>query len=261
MSSYDGGPVPRREVIGVFGGSGFYEFLSGGSPSPVPTPYGPPAADPMVGTVEGFDVVFIPRHGRDHQFPPHKVPYRANVDAMRTLGVDRIVGPSAVGSLQLDYQPGHFAVPDQIIDRTWGREHTFYDGPDVEHLSYADPYHPNMRALAVEAMRATGATVHDGGTVVVIQGPRFSTRAESKWFASHGWELVNMTQIPEASLSAEAGIPYVNISVITDYDVGVDGGAPVTHEEVLKRFEESSATLQDGIRKMIPALAAADLTL
>ncbi len=260
MWSYDEDPVPRRDVIGVFGGSGFYEFLSDASPSPVPTPFGPPSADPMVGTVAGIDVVFIPRHGRDHQFPPHKVPYRANVDAMRTLGVDRIVGPSAAGSLQLDYEPGHFAVPDQIIDRTWGRQHTFFDGPEVEHLSYADPYHPHMRLLAIEAMRATGVTVHDGGTVVVIQGPRFSTRAESKWFASHGWELVNMTQVPEASLSAEAGIPYVNISVITDYDVGVDGGDPVTHEEVLKRFKESSATLQDGIRKMIPALAAANMS-
>ncbi len=247
-------------MIGVFGGSGFYEFLDDASPAPVPTPYGPPAADPMLGTVEGAEVVFIPRHGRQHQFPPHKVPYRANVHAMRTLGVDRIIGPSAVGSLQLDYEPGHFAVPDQLLDRTWGREHTFYDGPDIEHLSYADPYHEGMRSLAVDGMRATGATVHDGGTVVIIQGPRFSTRAESKWFASNGWELVNMTQIPEASLSAEAGIPYVNISLITDYDVGVDGGAPVTHEEVLKRFEESSAILQDGIRNMIPALDAADLT-
>jgi len=255
-----GEPIPRSDVIGVFGGSGFYEFLSNASPNPVLGPYGAPAADPMVGTVEGIDVAFIPRHGRDHEFPPHRVPYRANVDAMRSLGVDRIVGPTAVGSLQPTYEPGHFAVPDQIVDRTWGREHTFYDGPDVEHLSYADPYHPEMRSLAIEAMRATGATVHDGGTVVAIQGPRFSTRAESRWFASIGWAFVGMTQVPEAPLSAEAGIPYVNISVITDYDVGVDGGSPVTHDEVLKRFAESSTTLQDGIRRMLPALAAADLS-
>ncbi len=247
-------------MIGVFGGSGFYEFLDDASPSPIPTPYGPPAADPMVGTVEDTEVVFIPRHGRQHQFAPHTVPYRANVHAMRTLGVDRIIGPSAVGSLHLDYEPGHFAVPDQLVDRTWGREHTFFDGPDIEHLSFADPYHAELRSIAVEGMRATGATVHDGGTVVIIQGPRFSTRAESKWFASNGWELVNMTQIPEASLSREAGIPYVSIAVITDYDVGVDGGAAVTHEEVLKRFEESSATLQEGIRRMLAPLAAAGLS-
>lgn len=247
-------------MIGVFGGSGFYEFLDDASATMVPSLYGPPAADPTVGTVDGVEVAFVPRHGRDHQFPPHKVPFRANVDVMRTLGVDRIIGPSAVGSLQLDYEPGHFAVPDQLVDRTWGREHTFYDGPDVQHLSYADPYHPVMRSLAIEAMRATGATVHDGGTVVVIQGPRFSTRAESKWFASNGWELVNMTQIPEASLAAEAGIPYVNISVVTDYDVGVDGGTPVTHDEVLRRFDESSATLQEGIRQMLAPLAGAELS-
>lgn len=246
-------------MIGVFGGSGFYEFLDDATATPVPTPYGAPAADPMVGTVDGIEVVFIPRHGREHQFPPHKVPFRANVHAMRTLGVDRIIGPTAVGSLQPNFEPGHFAVPDQIVDRTSGREYTFYDGPEVEHLSFADPYHPAMRTIAIDGMRATGSTVHDGGTVVVIQGPRFSTRAESKWFSSLGWELINMTQIPEASLSAEAGIPYVNISVITDYDVGVVGGTPVTHEEVIRMFGESAATLQEGIRNMLAPLAAASL--
>ncbi len=246
-------------VIGVFGGSGFYEFIDGATPSPVATAYGSPAAVPVVGTVAGHDVAFIPRHGAGHRFPPHLVPYRANVWAMRLLGVDRIVAPTAVGSLDPAMEPGHFAVPDQIVDRTWGREWTFVEGPEVHHLSFADPYDATMRQIALEGMRSTGATVHDGGTLVVIQGPRFSTRAESASYAAAGWHLINMTQMPEASLAAEAGIAYVNVSVITDYDVGIDGGAPVTHEEVLRRFGESLDTLKTGIAAMVPALAAATL--
>ncbi len=246
-------------MIGVFGGSGFYEFLDEATAVPTPTPYGRPAADPLVGTIDGIELVFIPRHGRNHEFPPHLVPYRANIDAMRTLGVNRIVGPAAVGSLDLGFEPGSFAVPDQLVDRTWGREHTFYDGPDVEHLSFADPYHPEMRRLAAEAMRSTGATVHEGGTVVVIQGPRFSSRAESAFYAAQGWELINMTQAPEAALAGEAGIPYVNISVITDYDVGVDGSPPVTHDEVLRRFAEASETLRLGMAALMAPLSKLDL--
>jgi 5'-methylthioadenosine phosphorylase len=243
----------------VFGGSGFYEFLDEAAAVPSPTPYGRPAADPLVGTVGGVEVAFIPRHGRNHEFAPHLVPYRANVAAMSALGVDRIVGPSAVGSLDLAIEPGSFAVPDQLVDRTWDRGHTFHEGPDVEHLSFADPYHPEMRRLALEAMRATGATVHDGGTVVVIQGPRFSTRAESAFYAAQGWQLINMTQAPEAALAAEAGIAYVSISVITDYDVGVDGSPPVTHEEVLTRFAAAAETLRSGITALVAPLGNLDL--
>ena len=246
-------------MIGVFGGSGFYEFLEDAVATPVPGPHGSPAAVPSVGTVGGVEVAFIPRHGPSHEFPPHLVPYRANVDAMRALGVDRIVAATAVGSLSAGLAPGDFAVPDQIVDRTWGREHTFNTGPDVHHISFADPYHTGMRRLAIDAMRSTGATVHDGGTVVVVQGPRFSTRAESRSFVAAGWSLINMTQMPEAALAAEAGIAYVNVSVITDYDVGVDGGEPVTHEQVLERFARSSETLRRGIEALIEPLAAADL--
>jgi len=252
-----GGPA----VIGVFGGSGFYGFLHGTIPHPVTTPYGAPSEVPVVGEVDGIPVAFIPRHGARHQFPPHLIPVRANVWAMRQLGVDRIVSPAAVGSLKRDFAPGHFVIPDQIVDRTWGREHTFFDGADVQHLSFADPYHPEMRAIACDAMKQTGATVHDGGTVVVIQGPRFSTRAESASYAASGFELINMTQMPEAALCAEAGIGFVGIAVVTDYDVGLDGVAPVMHAEVLARFAESIGTLQQGIREMLPALAALDLDL
>ena len=246
-------------MIGVFGGSGFYEFLHDSRPAPVATPYGPPAAVPVIGTVEGIEVAFIPRHGREHQFPPHLVPYRANVWAMKLLGVDRIIASTAVGSLDAAWKPGHFAVPDQIVDRTWGRESTFFDGPEVRHASFADPYDATMRAIAVTGIRSTGAVVHDGGTVVVVHGPRFSTRAESASYAAAGWQLINMTQMPEAVLAAEAGICFVNVSVITDYDVGIAGGAPVTHEEVLRRFGESVETLKAGIAAMVPALASADL--
>jgi len=246
-------------LIGVFGGSGFYEFLQDSRPAPVATPYGSPAEVPVIGTVAGVEVAFIPRHGREHQFPPHLVPYRANVWAMKLLGVDRIIAPTAVGSLDVAWKPGHFAVPDQIVDRTWGRQSTFFDGPEVRHASFADPYDATMRALAVAGIRSTGAVVHDGGTVVVVQGPRFSTRAESASYAASGWQLINMTQMPEAVLAAEAGICFVNVSVITDYDVGIAGAAPVTHEEVLHRFGESVETLKAGIATMVPALAAADL--
>lgn len=246
-------------MIGIFGGSGFYELLGETRPAPVATPYGAPAETPLIGSIGGIDVAFIPRHGRLHQFPPHLVPYRANLWAMRLLGVDRIIAPTAAGSLTAEWAPGHFAVPEQIVDRTWGRPATFFEGPEVKHASFADPYEPTMRSIAVDAMRSTGATVHDGGTVVVIQGPRFSTRAESASYAAAGWELVNMTQMPEAVLAAEAGICFVNVSVITDYDVGAAGTAPVTQDEVLRRFAESMTTLQQGIAAMVPALARAEL--
>jgi 5'-methylthioadenosine phosphorylase len=243
-------------MIGVLGGSGFYEFFDAPDPRPVATPYGAPAETAVVGEVAGVEVVFIPRHGADHRFPPHLIPYRANIWAMKELGVDRIVSATAVGSLRIDIAPGDFAVPDQIVDRTWGRPSTFHEGPEVHHLSFADPFHTDLRKVALEGMRSTGATTHDGGTVVVVQGPRFSTRAESASFVASGWELISMTQMPEAALAAEAGIAYVNVSVVTDHDVGIGDSPPVTHEEVLRRFAESVGTLKAGLRAMLPELAA-----
>lgn len=243
-------------MIGVFGGSGFYEFLENPHEVEVETPYGAPAAPLMVGTVAGTDVTFLPRHGVDHQFPAHRVPYRANVWAMKDLGVSCVIGPSAVGSLQRHVAPGSFVVCDQQYDSTKGRAGTFYDGPELVHLSFADPYCEDLRTIALDSLSEVGATAHDGGTVVVIEGPRFSTRAESAFFSAQGWEVINMTQAPEVQLCRELDMCYVNISVVTDYDVGVAGDVPpVTHEEVLRQFDASVDTLKAAVRNMIPACA------
>ena len=245
----------KPNVIGVFGGSGFYELLEDASEVTVETPYGSPSAPYMVGSVEGVDVAFLPRHGVKHEYPPHVVNFRANVWGMRTLGVDCIVGPTAVGSLKEAYEPGHFAVPDQLFDYTHGRARTFHDGPEAVHLSFADPYCEELRGLALASLENAGATAHDGATMVVIQGPRFSTRAESAFFAGQGWELIGMTQEPEVPLSRELDMCYVNISVITDYDVGVAGERPpVTHEEVLEQFAASLDTLRGAVLELIPAI-------
>jgi 5'-methylthioadenosine phosphorylase len=240
--------------IGVFGGSGFYSFLDGVETADIETPYGSPSAPPVVGDVGGRRVAFIPRHGRRHEFPPHRVPYRANAWAMKELGVERILGPCAVGSLQRHVKPGDFAVCDQLVDRTRSRASTFYDGPETTHVSFADPYCPTMREIAVASARALGVEVHDGGTVVVIEGPRFSTRAESAWFASAGWEIINMTQYPEALLARELEICYANVSLVTDYDVGVEDTPPVTHEEVIRVFTANNERLRDLLFAVIPEL-------
>ena len=240
--------------VGVFGGSGFYAFLEDVETVDVDTPYGRPSAPPVVGEVGGRRVAFIPRHGVKHEFPPQEIPYRANVWAMRELGVTRIVGPCAAGSLQPAVKPGDFVVCDQIVDRTRTRSNTFYDGPVTTHISFADPYCPTMRHVAVAKARAQGISVHGTGTVVVIEGPRFSTRAESAWFAAQGWEVINMTQYPEALLARELELCYANVSLITDWDVGVAGTPPVTHDEVIRVFTENNEKLRDLLFAIIPAL-------
>ncbi len=243
-------------MIGVFGGSGFYDFLDDPQRVAVDTPYGLPSAEFAVGSFEGVDVAFLPRHGVDHQFPAHRVPFRANAWAMKELGVDRVIAPCAAGSLQMHIKPGHFVVSDQLVDRTWGRTNTFFDGPETRHLGFADPYCSELRPLAIEACRSAEAETHDGGTVVVIQGPRFSTRAESADFARSGWDIINMTQAPEAQLIRELGLCYVNIAVVTDYDTGVQGKIePVTHAAVLEQFNTSLGTLRDALAVLIPPSA------
>lgn len=249
-------PPGMRNMIGVFGGSGFYDFLDDPQRVAVDTPYGLPSADFAVGSFDGVDVAFLPRHGVDHQFPAHRVPFRANAWAMKELGVDRVIAPCAAGSLQRHIKPGHFVISNQLVDRTWGRANTFFDGPETVHLSFADPYCLELRPAALEACRLTGAESHDGGTVVVIQGPRFSTRAESAEFARSGWDIINMTQAPEAQLIRELGLCYVNIAVVTDYDTGVEGEIePVTHAAVLEQFRTSLGTLRDVLALLIPLAA------
>ena len=242
--------------VGVFGGSGFYSFLEGVEEVEVKTPYGAPSAVLSVGEVGGRRVAFLPRHGRKHEHPPHRVPYRANVWAMRELGVQRIIGPCAAGSLQPNVKPGGFVVCDQLVDRTSGRADTFYDGPETTHVSFAEPYCPEMREVAIAEGRSQSIDLHDRGTVVVVQGPRFSTRSESAFYRRQGWEVINMTQYPEAILARELELCFLNVSLITDYDVGVEGEdvEPVSHEMVVKVFEENNAKLRDLLFRVIPAL-------
>jgi 5'-methylthioadenosine phosphorylase len=243
-------------MIGIFGGSGFYDFLEDAEEVLPETPYGKPAGAIRVGKYAGHDVAFLPRHGPNHEFPPHRVPFRANVWALKELGVETVIGPCAVGSLQLEVKPGDFVVADQLFDRTTGRDTTFFDGPELRHLSFADPFCEDLRGLAIQAVEEAGVAVHPRGTNVIIQGPRFSTRSESRFFASQGFEIINMTQIPEVPLCRELDMCYVNISVVTDYDVGVAGEIePVTHEQVLEAFEASIGKLREAIAILIPAAA------
>ena len=200
-------------VIGVIGGSGLYELFAAERTVEPETPYGPASAPIALATIAGVPTAFLPRHGLEHQFPPHRVPYRANLWALRSVGVTRIVAPCAAGSLRPDLPPGTFVVCDQFVDRTTSRAHTFFDGPDVRHVSAADPYCADLRATLLAAGGELGLPMRDGGTVVVIEGPRFSTRAESAWFRSMGWDLVNMTAYPEGWLARELGLCYANLSL------------------------------------------------
>jgi 5'-methylthioadenosine phosphorylase len=241
--------------IGVIGGSGFYSFLEDVRRVDVQTPYGDPSGPITIGEVAGRQVAFLARHGEHHQLPPHRVPYRANLWALKELGVERVLGPCAVGSLQPGVKPGDFVVCDQLVDRTSGRASTFYDGPETTHISFADPYCETMREVTLAKAQAAELSVHDRGTVVVIEGPRFSTRAESRFYSSNGWEVINMTQHPEAPLARELELCYANISLVTDYDVGVSGVTEaVSHEEVIRVFTENIGRLRDLLMSVIGAL-------
>ena len=251
-------PAAQRAQVGVFGGSGFYQLLEHVELVELETPYGPPSAPLALGRIGDLTVAFLPRHGQQHQFPPHAINYRANVWAMAALGVERILAPTAAGSLQPHIAPGDFVICDQFVDRTWGRPSTYFDGPRTVHVAAAEPYCPDLRQLAVTTAREMGIRVHERGTVVVVQGPRFSTRAESRWFSSMGWEVVNMTQAPEAILARELEICYVNISLITDWDVGLEGHPdikPVSVEEVLRVLKDNNERVRELIFTMIPKLS------
>ncbi|MGI9119104.1 MAG: S-methyl-5'-thioadenosine phosphorylase [Acidimicrobiales bacterium] len=234
-------------ALGVFGGSGFYRFLDEVEQVRLDTPYGAPSAPVTVGQVGGRRIAFLPRHGVDHELPPHRINYRANLWAFHSLGVRRVLGPCAAGSLQPQVHPGDFVVCDQLVDRTWGRPGTFFDGPAANHITFSDPYCPELRHALLAAAVSCEAPAIDGGTVVVVQGPRFSTRAESRWHRAQGWDVVNMTQCPEAVLARELGMCYATLAVITDYDTGLDdvaGVEPVTQEAVYALFDENLGRLR-----------------
>jgi 5'-methylthioadenosine phosphorylase len=244
--------LAERAEIGVFGGSGFYSLLDDVREIKVDTPYGPPSDSFFLASVGGRDVAFLPRHGRRHTIPPHAINYRANVWAMRSLGVKAVISPCAAGSLQVDVKPGDFVVCDQLVDRTRGRIDTFYDGPIVTHLSSADIYDPELRRIALEVCREHGIDVHERGTIVIINGPRFSTKSESKWFIDAGWEVISMTQYPEAYLCRELGMAVVNIALITDYDGGViEGTEAVDARSVLEVFAANAERIQKVVLEMI----------
>ena len=244
---------PRAE-IGVFGGSGFYKFFKGAEEVAVRTPYGKPSGSVTISEVEGKAVAFIPRHGVHHEYPPHAVPYRANVFAFKQLGAKRVIAPNAVGSLKADIEPGDLVFCDQFVNFTTGRNDTYFDGPETTHVGMAEPYCPQMREVAVEAAERMGVKHHAEGTVVVIQGPRFSTMAESRFFAKQGWDVINMTQYPEVVLAREQELCYLNISLATDYDAGLEGDPsvkPVSHEEVIRVFNSKMDTLRKLIVEVI----------
>jgi 5'-methylthioadenosine phosphorylase len=240
------------EATGVIGGSGFYSLLDEAEPRTVETPYGPPSGPLTLGTLAGRRVAFVPRHGADHRFAPHVVPYRANLWALRSVGVRQVVSLSAVGSLTTALPTGTLVVPDQLADRTAGRPHTYFgDGTGVGHASFADPYCPRGRAAAV-----TGEEVHDGGTLVVINGPRFSSRAESLEYQSHGWSIIGMTAMPEAGLARELALCYTTLALVTDLDAGVEAGTGVTHAEVLETFAANLPRLRALLVRTLERLPA-----
>jgi 5'-methylthioadenosine phosphorylase len=246
---------PTAEIA-VIGGSGFYKFLEDVREVPVHTPYGPPSAPVAIGQIGDRTVAFLPRHGQHHEHPPHRVNSRANLWALRRLGVRRLVGPFAAGSLRPDIRPGELVICDQLVDRTRGRPDTFFDGPVLSHVSFADPYCPELGAVLAQAAADTGAVAHRTGTVVVVQGPRFSTRAESRWFRSAGWDLVNMTQYPEVVLARELGICYGGLAQITDYDTGLEGDASIEAVTMDAAFAVLEASVEQTRQLLMAAIPA-----
>lgn len=245
-------------MLGIIGGSGFNKFLDQAEEKKIQTPYGEPSSSLMVGEYQSKKIAFLARHGLGHTIPPHKINYRANLWALKEVGVTRIIGPCAVGSLQPAVKPGDFLIIDQFVDRTWGRADTFYEGPRVAHVSPAEPYCPELRRLAIDSCQKLGIPVHHRGTVVVINGPRYSTKAESRWFSQMGWEIINMTQYPEVMLARELAMCYVGIALVTDYDVGLEGREdvkPVDSQLVLRIFKENNEKLMGLLFEMVSSLS------
>jgi 5'-methylthioadenosine phosphorylase len=273
----------KTATIGVIGGSGLYELFEPGTADEVdvPTPFGPTSSPISIGTMSGRRVAFLTRHGREHSVAPHRIEHRANLWALRSLGVRAVVSSSAVGGLHPDYAPGTFVVTDQLIDRTWGRADTYFED-EVQHLSFADPFDPVLRRAAIDAVAALDVPFRPTGTCVVIQGPRFSSRAESVWMREAGGHTINMTMSPEVPLAAELGIGTVNLSFVTDADAGLapitddttgtgtgtgteTGGttgtgstaaaeAPVTHQAVMDRLARANQVIVRAIGSIVASI-------
>lgn len=235
--------------VGVIGGSGLYSLLDEPELVEVETPYGRPSAPVATGSMGGADVAFLPRHGTRHEYAPHRINYRANLWALRSVGVREVLAPCAVGSLHPELGPGRFVVPDQLLDRTTGRERSMFD--EAMHVSFADPYCARGRATVLGAAGRLGLAPADGGTLVVIDGPRFSTRAESRANAAMGGRIVGMTGMPEAVLARESELCYTAIALVTDHDAGFETGSGVTQQEV---FEVFAAGLDDLRRLLVESV-------
>ncbi len=247
--------LPNDVEIGVFGGTGFYSLLENAIEYKIETPYGAPSDKVTVGFLNERKVAFLPRHAKDHSIPPHRIPYLANAYAFKHLGIRRVIAPSACGSLQAEIRPGDFVVSDQFVDRTRGRQDTFYNGPIVTHISGGEPYCPQIRELACQQIESLGIGLHRRGTCLVVQGPRFSTTAESRFFTACGWHTINMTQYPEVVLARELEMCYVNIALVTDYDAGVvapPGTAPANTGEIVAVLKKNN----DNVRKVIQRMVA-----
>lgn len=241
--------MPDKITLAVIGGSGLYNMagLANIEEKHVSTPFGPPSDPVVVGELNGQRIAFLARHGRGHRFTPSEVNYRANIYSLKVLGVERIVAISACGSLREDYAPGHIVIPDQIYDNTKGRERTFFGHGLVAHAGVADPFCPDLSAELFDAVTSTGATVHKGGAFITIEGPRFSTKAESQTFRSWGMSLIGMTTSPEAFLAREAEICYACMAHVTDYDVWHVSEAPVTVEMVIRILTQNTAIAQQAV--------------
>ncbi len=248
--------MTEKPVLGVIGGSGLYSFsgLSDTQTIELETPFGKPSSPILIGSVDGISVAFLARHGIGHFISPTEVNYRANIYALKQLGVRSVVGISACGSLRDDFNPGHFVVPNQLIDFTRQRKSTFFGDGLVVHISSADPFCPDLSDLLFQAAVSTSSQVHKGGTFVTIEGPRFSTRAESHLFRSWGISIIGMTTSPEAYLAREAELCYATLAHITDYDVWHLDEETVSVEIVVRTLSQNAETAQTVIRNLLPLL-------
>jgi len=239
--------------IGIIGGSGLYDpgVFEDAREVKVYTPYGEPSDNIVVGVVRGRKVAFLPRHGKGHRIPPHNVNYRANIWALKSLGVKWVISVSAVGSLQEHIRPGDLVVPDQFIDMTKRREYTFFDGSVVAHVSMAEPFCEQLRRLLIDTAKRLGYPVHEQGTYICIEGPRFSTKAESRiWKEVFKADIIGMTLVPEVNLACEAQLCYATLALVTDYDVWAE--RPVTAEEVVRVMKENTEKAKKILYEVIP---------